>query len=866
MRIAIMAAALLGALALSASAEEQQSQRQVLPAGVTPLHYRLTVTPDAPHMTLAGDVSIDINVGAPTREIVVNALELTFDAVTLDGRAHPRVTFDAAAQTAHLAFDQPVAAGQHVLQIAYHGKIYRAAQGMFAYDYHSDHGMERVLTTQFEAADARRFLPCFDQPDMKATWEVSAIVPQDRMVISNMPAAGADQMAGGVKRVRFAETPKMSSYLLFMGVGDFERITANVDGVEIGVVTKRGDVEQGRFALDSAVQLLHYYNDYFGVRYPLPKLDMIAVPGGGGFAAMENWGAILYFEDYLLVDPHLSSETDRQTIFIDVAHEMAHQWFGDLVTMQWWDDIWLNEGFASWMERKAADHFHPDWNTWMQGARRQQEAMDLDARASSHPIVQQIDTVDQANEAFDRITYEKSRNVIRMIETYIGEDRFRAGVRDYMHAHAYGNARTAELWSAIEAASGQSIQDIASDYTTQTGVPMMTVEAGPCRDRARILTVRQGRFGLDEASRAPQTWRTPVAAQAIGGSAAGGSVTNQARVASFGLPSCGAFVLNPSEIGYYRTQYAPADFDQIVRNFAQVRAADQLGLLYDTRALATADMAPYANVLRLAARTPRDADPFVWSWIASEFAHLDRYYTGAPGQEEFRAYARGVLNPEFARIGWEKRPGEAANVSVLREGLIGALSQLQDPALEAEALRRFNADQIPGELREATLDAVGRAANEATFNALLNKARSSTDTLEKEYYYEALAHVRDPALAQRVLDLAFDQDVAAALGPEMIDTVAILHTRMAWDFSNAHSQELNERLDPLSKMKFLPTVALGGMDPAMAPLLRTYIDTQLPAELRRSGESYYLRLNDSLRLHNELPRQVDQWLSTRRRS
>ncbi|HVZ99862.1 MAG TPA: M1 family metallopeptidase [Caulobacterales bacterium] len=866
MRFMVMAAALFGALALSASADEQQSQRQVLPAGVTPLAYHLTVTPNAPEMTLAGDVSIDISVAAPTNVIVLNALELTFDTVTLDNRARPQVSFDAEAQTARLTFDRPVSAGQHTLRIAYHGKIYRAAQGMFAYDYQSDHGAERVLTTQFEAADARRFLPCFDQPDMKATWEVSAVVPQDRVVISNMPVAGTDQLAQNQKRVRFAATPKMSSYLLFMGVGDFERITASVDGVEIGVVTKRGDTEQGRFALQSAVELLHYYNDYFGTPYPLPKLDLIAVPGGGGFSAMENWGAILYFENALLVDPNLSSERNRQTVYVVVAHEMAHQWFGDLVTMAWWDDIWLNEGFASWMERKVTEHFHPDWNTWMQGARRQQEAMDLDARATSHPIVQEINTVDEANNAFDRITYEKSRNVLRMIEAHIGEDRFRDGVRAYMAAHKFGNARTAELWSAIEASSGQNIHDIMTDFTTHTGVPLMTVEAGPCQNRTqRTITVRQGRFGLDQASRAPQSWRTPVHAQLIGSDGAGGAVTENGT-ASFTLPGCGAFVLNPSMIGYYRTQYAPADFDQIVAHFGEVRSADQLGLLYDSHALAVAGTAPYDNVLRLAERTPRDADPIVWVWVASELTLLDRLYSDTPNQENFRIYARGILNPVFRQVGWDKHSGEAANVSVLRERLVSALSILADPTFEAEALRRFNADQIPGELHEEVLNAVGRAANEATFNALLAKARATTDTLEKEYYYDALAHARDPALAQRALELAFDDDVAAALGTEMIGVVANGHTRMAWDFSVAHSTELGERLDPLSKMRYLPGLAVGSMDPSVAPLLRNYIDTQLPPELRRTGESFYLRLNEGLRLRTEIPRQVDHWLTTRRRS
>ncbi len=416
----LVTAALAVTLALSAAAQE--GQRQVLPSSVVPLRYELTVTPDASSLTLSGDVRIDLEVVEPTREIVLNALELAIDDVQLEGREQPEITFDEAAQTVRLEFAEPVATGRHTLAITYRGKIYRTAQALFAYDYVAAHGPERVLATQFEVAEARRFVPSFDQPDMKAVWEVAAVVPHDRAVVSNMPEAGVDRVSEDLKRVRFAPTPKMSSYLLFLGVGDFERITANVDGVEIGVLAKRGDAEHGRFALDSAVQLLRYFNEYFGVRYPLPKLDLVAVPGGGGFSAMENWGAILYFEEVLLIDPALSSESDRQGVFATVAHEMAHQWFGNLVTMKWWDDLWLNEGFAAWMEYKAPDHFYPAWNAWMQGQRPSQEAMGLDARATGHPVSQRVDTTEQANGAFDRITYEKGRAVVRMVEEHVGAE------------------------------------------------------------------------------------------------------------------------------------------------------------------------------------------------------------------------------------------------------------------------------------------------------------------------------------------------------------------------------------------------------------------------------------------------------------
>ena len=310
------------------------------------------------------------------------------------------------------------------------------------------------MFTQFENSDARRFVPSWDEPGRKATFELTATVPADQMAVSNMPIRSTDVLPGGRKRVHFATTPKMSSYLLFFGSGDFERIHRNVDGVDVGVVVKRGDTAQAAFALDAASDILPYYNDYFGTPYPLPKLDLIAAPGSSQFfGAMENWGAIFYFERDLLIDPRISTERDKQGVYLVIAHEMAHQWFGDLVTMAWWDDLWLNEGFASWMENKVTDHFHPEWKIWLQALRDKQSAMQEDARDGTHPIVTPINDVLQASSAFDSITYSKGAAVIRMLESYLGEDAFRDGVRRYIHDHAYGNTTTDDLWAAMDRGS-----------------------------------------------------------------------------------------------------------------------------------------------------------------------------------------------------------------------------------------------------------------------------------------------------------------------------------------------------------------------------------------------------------------------------
>jgi len=413
-----------------------------LPRGVVPTHYDLAFTPDADKLTFTASVKIAVEVVKPTTTITLQAADLEFVKVEMAGVGAAKVSVDAEAQTATFTFDKPVSAGAHVLAIDYSGKIYKQAAGLFALDYDTDQGKKRALYTQFENSDARRFIPSWDEPFFKATYDVQVTVPTGQMAIGNMPIAKTEDLPGGKSKVTFATSPKMSTYLLFFGLGDFDRATAKVGDVEMGVITKKGDLAKADFALKSSGPILQWYNDYFGAPYPLPKLDHIAAPGQSQFfSAMENWGAIFYFEYALLDDPAISTQGDRQNIYTTVAHEMAHQWFGDLVTMQWWDDLWLNEGFASWMESRATEHFHPEWNSQLGSVANREYAMGLDSLATTHPVVQHVETVDQASQAFDAITYEKGEAVIRMLEGYVGPEAWRSGVRAYIKAHAHGNTR-----------------------------------------------------------------------------------------------------------------------------------------------------------------------------------------------------------------------------------------------------------------------------------------------------------------------------------------------------------------------------------------------------------------------------------------
>jgi aminopeptidase N len=421
---------LLLALAGCRPMQQQVSSPDIptqLPRSARPLHYSISVVPDAPNLRFSGSVIADIEILQQTDNITLNAADLDFQSVTLTDSSNKNsmgaASVDAAKQTATFKFPSSLAPGHCRLAINYTGKINLHATGLFALDYDAADGRKRALFTQFEASDARRFFPCWDEPNFRAPIDLRVTVPAGQTAIGNMPQSSHTDKPDGTSEIAFATTPSMSSYLLFLAVGEFDRITTTAAGTEIGVVTRKGDGEKGRWALEGAAQILPYYNDYFGTPYPLPKLDNIAGPGSSQFfGAMENWGAIFSFESILLNDPAITSEDRRQAIFKVAAHEMAHQWFGDLVTMAWWSDIWLNEGFATWMGGKATTVLHPEWEPQLDRVGSRESAMNLDSVSTSHPVVQNILTVEQISQAFDAITYSKGAAVFSMLENYVGEN------------------------------------------------------------------------------------------------------------------------------------------------------------------------------------------------------------------------------------------------------------------------------------------------------------------------------------------------------------------------------------------------------------------------------------------------------------
>ncbi len=837
-----------------------------LPRNVRPSHYDLAFTPDADKMTFTAQVKIAIEVVEPTSTITLQAADLTFSKVEIAGFGPAKVKVDDEAQTASFTFGKALPKGEYVLAIDYAGKIYTQAAGLFALDYETEVGKKRALYTQFENSDARRFIPSWDEPFYKATYSVEATIPTGQMALGNMPIASSKDLGGGKTLVKFATSPKMSTYLLFFGLGEFDRASVKSAGVDVGVVTKKGDTPKAAFALKSAADILPWYNDYFGTPYPLPVLDNIAAPGRSQFfSAMENWGAIFYFEYALLLDPTISTETDKQNVFTTVAHEMAHQWFGDLVTMAWWDDLWLNEGFASWMEGRATEHFHPEWNAALNAVGGREYAMGLDALQTTHPVVQHVETVEQASQAFDGITYQKGEAVIRMLESYVGHDAWRAGVRAYMKQHAHGNTVSDDLWSAVETAAGKPIKAIAHDFTLQPGVPLITVDSATCAAGKTTLTLTQGEFSKDLQGKKPLAWRVPVTVQALGGGQAKTLVTG--GKGSVTVQGCGPVVVNTGQSGYYRVQYGAERFAGIVQNFARLPAIDQLGVISDAWSMGLAGYQPATDFLELAKATPADTDPQVLSKVAGAFSAIDGYYEGMPAERAaFRKLAIAQLRPLLAKVGWAAKPGEADNVAILRADLIGTLGGLGDPEVTAEATRRFNADKtdpsaVPGPLRKSILGVVAQHADAATWDAIHAQAQAEKTPLVRNQLYTLLASTEDEALARKALDLALTPEPGETLSSTMISKVASNHPDMAFDWAVAHKDAVNGKVDNSARTRFIPGLGSASSNPATAEKIKAYAAANLAEGSRKEADKAAAAVLNRARIRQDRLPAITAWVA-----
>jgi aminopeptidase N len=837
---------------------------------VVPQHYEMTIEPHVETMTFQGRESIALNVTKGTAAITVNAVDLTIAKATLDGAPALKTTVNEAQQTVTFMAAKPLSVGPHTLDIEWSGKIKTSATGLFVVDYVDDKGKPaKMLATQFEPISARSFAPLFDEPSFRATFSLSALAPKGQVAYSNMPVKNTEPVTGG-SLFHFEKTPAMSSYLLFLGMGEVERKTKNVGNVEIGVITRRGVVNQADEALEAAAKLLAYYNDYFGVPYPLPKLDMIAVPGSSQFfGAMENWGAILYFERTVLVDPTLANESQHHEVFGVVAHEMAHQWFGNLVTMDWWDDLWLNEGFASWMEGKVSQDLHPEWHSVAQGiARGKQGAITVDARASSHPIIQRMRGVDEIAQAFDGITYQKGKVIIGMLEAYLTPETFRSGVREYMKTNALHNTVTDQLWSALSKVSGQNVKALMDGFTHQSGVPLIRVGKPTCVDGKTKLTLSQERYGLDEPSRVPQKWQVPVKVGIAG------NAKSEQRVVVSGpkpipltLEGCGFAVVNLGQQGYFRTLYSPESFESLIMQLSSLALEDELGILSDGLALANAGLLPVKQHLALISQLPANSSPLVSHVLVTQLAGFESLTKGMPVNVSVRKKALNLLASLQKSVGWQAKAFEDSAVAQLREELIPTLAQFGDEGTLREAQRLLELSfvkpkEVTSDVRLTALAAAALHLDGAAWDALHTRAKAEPVPMAKELYYAALGSTVDATLAQKALDLSLTDEAPSQVRTSIIGAVSSEHPAMAFDWAVKNKTAIDGILDDTSRTRFFVGLARDSSDLKVAQRVNAFAEANLAPEARRPAKEVVLRITErAQRLKKQLP-DIQNWATS----
>src|SRR2546426_5136420 len=734
-----------------------------LPKEVIPLEYCVRIVPDIDRFTFTGTETVKLSVRSPVRQLVLNTLDLKITDASLDSKALPdsAITIDKKNELLTLALPSDVATGDHALALSFAGKINQQGQGLFYMPYQEQgSGAKKVmLGTQFEATDARRFFPCWDEPVFRAHFQLTTVVPENWLAVSNMPIESEKAATGG-KEVHFAATPPMSSYLNVFVAGELDLIESRSGPTQLRVIATKGKAEMGRYALEATAQILNYYNNYFGAAYPLPKLDQIALPGGFG-GAMENWGGITYYESALLFDPKNSSAETKQNIYEVLAHEMAHMWFGDLVTMAWWDNLWLNEGFASWMGTKCTAHFNSQWEVWLRRnlprdpTRRagitKEQAMESDARSTTHPIQQPIATEAEANSAFDDITYKKGQSFLRMLESFLGEDVFRDGIRRYIAAHKYSNSTTADLWNALSEASQKPVAEIAAGWTEQPGFPVVKVK----READGKVRLTQERFTVNFKNAPTLQWKIPLTYCVIGQVAATLLMTSKTDVLE-NIPADRALKLNVKGAGNYRVEYDEPYWILLLEALPKLGIEDRVNLLSDSWAIVQANRAPVSLYFGVVEKLPASTDIAEREQLINVLDFINGLLVGNPEREKFQRYARSLLRPTFETLGWDPKEGEPPTTGNLRASLIETLGDLNDPEIVEGCRERFanylaSPTSLAPDLRPAVFAIVGRYADEKTWTKLHELGLKTTSIEDKQNYYNALACATDPKLVKKTL-------------------------------------------------------------------------------------------------------------------
>ena len=760
-----------------------------LPRAVVPSRYDIRLEPDLTTFTFTGTETVAVTVGEPVADIWLNAVELTITAVSIENDRGDSQTGTATAETAneryHLTFPSPIPPGAWRLRLAFTGILNDKLRGFYRSTYKDPSGVPRVLAaTQFEATDARRAFPCWDEPDFKAVFASTLVIDPALTAVSNTTIV-SERIENGKKVVTFADTIKMSTYLVAYVVGELEATEPVMVGrTPLRVWCVPGKKRLAAFGQEIGAASLQFFENYYGLPYPGDKLDLLAIPDFAA-GAMENLGAITFRETALLVDEAQATHTEQERVADVVAHENAHMWFGDLVTMNWWNGIWLNEAFATFMEMLAVDAWKPQWRRWTSFGVSRAAAFVVDGLHSTRPIEFPVNAPREADAMFDVLTYEKGASVLRMLEQYLGNEIFREGVRDYLRTHKFANADTGDLWSALGRASHQPIPDVMDGWIFSPGYPLVSV-----RREGDDLVLSQQRFTYLPGTSA-QLWKVPVQLRIdAGGKRDERRVLLEQAEQRVKVPGgFTAALVNAGGHGFYRARYSSELLQGLVTRLETLEPIERFNLVNDAWAAATAGLMPLTEYLELTARFRGEQDRNVWSAILGSFAAVNRVIAPAdrPGLERM---VRDRLTPAVTALGWTPRAGDDELTRQLRGDLLRALGTLgNDAATQARAAELYGAHaartaEVDANVLPALIAIVGFVGDEARYREFLEHFRRASTPQEEQRYLYALAGFRQPALIDETLARTINSEIRTQDAPfvNRAMLMSVYAREQAWRF------------------------------------------------------------------------------------
>lgn len=724
----------------------------------TDINYDLSFEPDLETFTFVGKEIIRAVITKPTNTITIHAAELKIKKCQVESRNKSittKFTLDSKNETLTIKLASTVS-GPLKLLIDFDGVLNDRLVGFYRSQYKDKSGKTKYLaTTQFEAADARRAFPCWDEPAAKATFDISILTEPNHSAISNTNQTSQKKFGKKILH-KFARTPIMSTYLVYLAVGEFEYLTTKSGKVVMRIVTTKGNSKKGKFALDLCKKLVRSYEDYFGIKYPLPKLDLIAVPDFAS-GAMENWGAITFRETILLFDEKTSSTQTKQFIAEVVSHELAHQWFGNLVTMKWWNDLWLNESFATFMATKFVDKFYPEWKLWDQFLEdTMNTAMSLDALHSSHPIDVKVNSPSEIREIFDAISYDKGGCVLKMLESFVTEKNFRAGLRVYLKKFSYKNAEGNDLWDEIGKAAKMPVRSMVNSWLKQTGFPLVDVEK-----QGSKLVLSQKRFVMEQKGTQKGIWEIPIVI-----SHDGKTTSKILKKKQEAIPTkSNQILVNPQRSGFYRIKYSEELMYELKETIRQksISNIDRWAIQNDLFALCISGDGLAKDYLDFTSSYENESDYLTQSNVSGNLYALYHRTIDETYNSQIKQIAHTYFRKMFETLGWDAQKDEPHTNALLRSYVIAALGKMDDEEILAEANNRFvqylkNPNSLSPDIQDAVFSLVAWSGK-ISYEKLLNLYKSAQSQEQKIRFLGALSSFKDPKLLLKTLELSQSKHV-----------------------------------------------------------------------------------------------------------